>query len=138
MLRQLFILILISIIIAAFSFGNARQNSPAEKVKSFYLDKAEDFKKETEFLYKLIKDGKDKKQIQHQFLKARHAYKQIEIFVEYFFPFYAGKINGPPIPFFEENEPDKGEQSPAGIQVIESYIFPELNKKQKTSLQNEM
>ena len=61
--------------------------SPAEKVKSFYLAKAEGFKNETQVLYKLIKKGKNKKQIQQQFLKTRWAYKQIEIFAEYFFPF---------------------------------------------------
>jgi cytochrome c peroxidase len=55
-----------------------------------------------------------------------------------FFPFYAGKLNGPPIPFFEESEPDKMEQSPAGMQLIESYIFPRPNKKEKNLLQNEM
>src|SRR5687768_12567384 len=137
MLRQFFILFFIVIIIAAFSFRNAKPELPAEKVKSFYLDKAEIFKRETEVLFKLIKKGKNKKQIQQQFLKTRHAYKQIEIFAEYFFPFYAGKLNGPPIPFFEEADPDKGEQAPAGLQLIESYIFPNLNKKQKASLQNE-
>ena len=136
--RQFFILFFIILIIAAFSFRNAKAYSPAEKVKSFYLDKAETFKKETEILYKLIKKRTDKKQIQQQFLKTRDAYKQIEIFVEYFFPFYAGKLNGPPIPFFEESEPDKMEQSPAGMQLIESYIFPRPNKKEKNLLQNEM
>jgi cytochrome c peroxidase len=137
MLRQLIILVFIVLIIAAFSFKNEKLYSTAEKVKSFYLNKAESFKKETEVLYKLIKKGKSKKLIQQQFLKTRHAYKQIEIFAEYFFPFYAGKLNGPPIPFFEEAEPDKMEQLPAGMQLIESYIFPRLNKKQKAQLQNE-
>src|SRR5678815_3666386 len=113
MLRQLFILFFIVLLIAAFSFKNAKPDSPAEKVKSFYLGKAEGFKNETEILYTLIKKGKNNKQIQQQFLKTRYAYKQIEIFAEYFFPFYAGKLNGPPIPFFEESEPDKMEQSPA-------------------------
>src|SRR6187549_1957502 len=114
MLRQFLVAFFFVIFISAFSFKNRKPHLPAEKVKSFYLGKAEDFKKETEILYKLIKKGKNKKGIQEQFLKTRWAYKQIEIFVEYFFPFYAGKLNGPPIPFFEESEPDKMEQSPAG------------------------
>ena len=137
MLRQFSIVFFLVIIIAALSFKNEKSFSPAEKVKSFYLDKAEDFKKQTEVLYQLIKKGKSKKQIREQFLKTRWAYKQIEIFVEYFFPFYAGKLNGPPIPFFEESEPDKMEQSPAGMQLIESYIFPRLTKKLNAKLQNE-
>jgi len=136
MLRQFSIVFFLVIIIAALSFKNEKSFSPAEKVKSFYLDKADDFKKQTEVLYQLIKKGENKKQIQVQFLKTRWAYKQIEIFVEYFFPFYAGKLNGLPIPFFEESEPDMMEQSPSGMQLIESYIFPHLNKKQKTQLQN--
>jgi cytochrome c peroxidase len=136
MLRQFVIVCFLVILIAALSFKNEKWFSPAEKVKSFYLDKAQDFKKQTEVLYQLIKKENNKKQIQEQFLKTRWAYKQIEIFVEYFFPFYAGKLNGLPIPFFEESEPDMMEQSPSGMQLIESYIFPHLNKKQKTQLQN--
>ena len=137
MLRQFTIIFFLVLIVAAFSFKNAKPDLAAQKVKYFYLDKAEGFTKETEVLYKLIKEGKNKKKIQEQFLKTRWAYKQIEIFAEYFFPFYAGKLNGPPIPFFEESESDKMEQSPAGMQLIESYIFPRLNKKQEAQLQNE-
>src|SRR3954447_3009121 len=135
MLKQLSILLLFFFIIAAFSSENTSDSSPSIKVKNFYLDQAEKFKDEASVLDKLVKKG-DEKQIQEQFHKTRCAYKQIEIFAEYFFSFYAVKLNGPPIPYFEEADADILEQLPTGMQLIESDIFPHLNKKQKDQLQN--
>ena len=61
MLRQFVIVCFLVILIAALSFKNEKWFSPAEKVKSFYLDKAQDFKKQTEVLYQLIKKENNKK-----------------------------------------------------------------------------
>src|SRR6266487_394509 len=136
MLRQLFIILLLFLIVAGFSLKNATRYSPSQEIKTFYLNKAEIFKKKSTILYELIKKANEEK-IQQQFLKTRYAYKQIEIFTEYFFPFYAGKLNGPPIPFFEEADPDELEEPPRGMQLIESYIFPHLNKKEKNQLKDQ-
>lgn len=133
MLRQLILLLIIFIIIAGFSLKNTPAPSPSHDVKNFYLLKAENFKNETDTLYILIKKGNEK-QIQQQFLKARYAYKQMEVFAEYFFAFYAEKINGPSIPYFEESDPDELEEQPTGLQLIESNIFPHLNKEEKNHL----
>jgi cytochrome c peroxidase len=136
MFRHLFIVILFVSLVSEFALERVPQYLPSNSVKAFYLNKADSFRKESITLYKLTKEGTEQ-QIQQQFLKTRYAYKQIEIFTEYFFPFYARKLNGLPIPFFEEAEPDKMEQSPAGMQLIESYIFPHLNKKEKSQLREE-
>lgn len=66
------------------------------------------------------------KEIQQQFKKTRDSYKRIEVIMEYFYPYFAAKLNGPPIPFFEEGEPDKLQQEPEGLQLIESEIFPSI------------
>src|SRR4051794_18028148 len=135
MLKQLSIFLVFSLLLDAFSFENTTDSSPSNKVKSFYLCKAEKFKDEASLLNKFIKKG-DESQIKEQFFKTRYAYKQIEIFAEYFFSFYAVRLNGPPIPFFEEADADVLEQLPTGMQLIESDVFPHLNKKQKDQLLN--
>ena len=135
MFRYLLILSCLFLIFS-FSIRNSKLADPAQETRRFYKQKVDLFKTETTILYKLTKKNNEKL-IQQQFLKTRYAYKQIEIFTEYFFPFYAGKLNGLPIPFYEEAEPDKMEQLPTGMQVIESYIFPGLNKQEKKRLQAE-
>jgi|KBSMisStaDraftv2_1062788.scaffolds.fasta_scaffold68798_1 cytochrome c peroxidase len=135
MLRQSFILLLLFFLIAAFSFETSSNVSTSQEVKNFFLEEAEKFKLQTDTLNKAIKKG-DEKQIQEQFFKTRYAYKQIEIFAEYFYAFYAVKLNGPAIPFFEEADPDVPVQQPTGMQLIETDIFPHFNKKKKNELQD--
>lgn len=65
-------------------------------------------------------------EVQQQFRKIRDSYKRLELLMEYFYPFFAARLNGPPIPFFEEGEPDKLQQEPEGLQLIESELFPIL------------
>jgi cytochrome c peroxidase len=120
--------------IIVFSFFTKKIPTPAQNVKAFYLQQARQFETEIIQLQKLIVTGNEKK-LQQQFLKTRFAYKQIEIIAEYYFNYYAVKLNGPPIPFFEEDEPDRGQQQPAGMQVIEGMIFPHCNAANKKELQ---
>lgn len=119
--------------ITAFSFFIKKTPTPHEAVKLFYLQQAKQFENEIIILQKLVATGNEK-QLQQQFLKVRSAYKQMEAIVEYYFNFFAVKLNGPPIPFFEEDESDVGQQQPAGMQVIEGMIFPVFNKASKTAL----
>ena len=135
MLKQLSILLLLFLAIVSFSSKNTPKDASSKLAKSYYLDKAEIFRQQCDSLNTLIKKGNEKL-VQLQFLKTRDAYKQIEIFAEYFFPFYAVKLNGPSIPYFEEADPDVSQQMPSGMQLIESYIFPRLNKKEKDQLYN--
>ncbi|MEO6406161.1 MAG: cytochrome c peroxidase, partial [Ferruginibacter sp.] len=115
------------------SFIIEPESSDAERVQADYLQNAREFHRQVSVLKNTLASA-NKNQIQQQFILTRSAYKKIEIFVEYFFPFYAGKLNGPPIPFFEESEPDMGEQQPMGMQLIESYIFPNILLSKKNDL----
>jgi len=119
--------------IAAFSFFEKKKITPAQSVKLFYLQQAKQFENEVIQLQKLIATGSDK-QLQQRFIKARLAYKEIETIAEYYFSSAAVKLNGPPIPFFEEDEADIGQQDPFGLQVIEGMIFPVFNKSARTAL----
>jgi len=133
MKRKLLILALLSIIIAGFSY-KAGTDTNAAAAKKLYLKNAASFKKETTALLASIKKGNEK-DIQQQFLKTRAAYKKIELYTEYWFAFYAGKLNGPPIPFFEEAESDVMMQYPNGMQLMETWIFPHINMAEKKQLQ---
>ena len=124
------------IIVAAFAFFNVPPNSPAEKVKDQYLDGTGIFIKEATFLQAAIQSG-DEKKMQLQFFRTRIAYKKIEAIVEYYFNFYATKLNGPPIPFFSEDESDVLENIPYGMQVMEGLIFPHYNTKNRDELKKQ-
>lgn len=128
--------LIISILIfsvTAFSFLNTKKQEPAAAVKQFYLQQAKQLEDEIIILQKMAASPNEK-QLQQQFLKTRLAYKKIETIAEYYFNFFAVKLNGPPIPFFEEDEPDVGEQQPAGMQLIEGMLFPSGDKKNAAAL----
>ncbi len=134
--RKLFILSLLILLVTVFSFttGDQSTGSNAKAVKSLYLKNTENFKKEAAAFHRILKT-RNEKNIQQQFFKTRAAYKAIELYVEYWFAFYAGKLNGPPIPFFEEAESDVPMQQPSGLQLIESFIFPHINPSAKKQLE---
>lgn len=119
--------------IVVFSFFTRPETTPAESVKIFYLEQTARFKTEITRLQNLA-EKEQEKALQQQFIKTRLAYKQAEAIIEYYFNFFAVKLNGPPIPFFEEDEPDVGQQEPAGMQVIEGLIFPHYDISNKTAL----
>jgi cytochrome c peroxidase len=128
--------IIISVIIfsaTAFSFFIKNENPPAAAVKLLYLQQARQMEKEIVQLQKLLPAGNET-QLQQQFFKTRNAYKQAEAIIAYYFNYYANKLNGPPIPFFEENEPDLNQQPPLGMQVAEGLLFPHYKALNKAAL----
>jgi cytochrome c peroxidase len=133
MARYIFFTTLLVAIISLFSFFNTPILSKAQQVKQLYLKQTEVFIKQAKALQSAVESGYEKK-MQQQFLLTRAAYKQMEPIVEYYFDFYATKLNGPPIPFFEEDEADMPEQQPNGMQVIEEMIFPGYHVSNKAAL----
>src|SRR6478672_2629754 len=131
------IIVLLTIAVFSISFMlKTSEEDNASRIRTWYITECKSFEKESRSFEMAIATDNPKK-IQEQFFKLRRSYKRIEIFVEYFFPFYAGRLNGPPIPFFEEMEADMGMQLPKGMQLIESYIFPDLNPDTKNILVTE-
>ncbi|MBC7845210.1 MAG: cytochrome-c peroxidase [Flavobacterium sp.] len=101
------------------------------------------FKKDISFLKKevvelehLVQKQAASNQIQKQFLKSHEAYKKVEILSEYYFPTVSKAINGPVL---DEYEIDEGKTvPPEGFQVIEEFIFPKYNLKDKSELLNQL
>lgn len=133
MARYFFIILVLAGTCIIFSFINKTPFTAAQQVKQLYLKQAGVFIAETKSLQASIASA-DVKKMQQQFLKARAAYKQMETIVEYYFDFHAVKLNGPPIPFFEEDEADMPEQQPGGMQVIEEMIFSDYRKADRKEL----
>lgn len=107
-----------------FSFFYTGTGSPSsKKIKEHYLFLEKNFITSAKKLQQDIATGNEKK-LQEDFFSLRQSYKKIEPIIEYYFSFYAAKLNGPPIPFFEEAESDVPENIPGGMQVIETFLFP--------------
>ncbi len=122
-----------AILLFAF-FYTGSTGEPAQKVKQLYLQYVKDFAAQTKKMQAHIYAADDKK-LQQDFFALRISYKKIEVFAEYYFPFYATKLNGPPIVFFEEDESDMPANQPSGMQVMEGLLFakpvPAASKKLK-------
>ena len=137
MVRYVLLLSAMFIVVLFFSFGIKPHITPAQKVKNGYLAGLHTFINELKALQVVVDSG-NKTQIQTQFLLCRDSYKKIESVIEYYFDSYAINLNGPPIPFFEENEPTKSQTEPLGMQVIEGIIFPEYDLKNKPVMQYQL
>ncbi len=72
------------------------------------------------------------------FGRSRLAYKRIEWLLDYYQPFMAGHVNGPPVPEVEEDEPGQYLTLPTGLQVIEPYLFPHYDPAKKVALSREL
>ncbi len=126
-MKKIAILLVTTLFISAFWFKNGPPPNCAEKTKRQYLLFCREFTNAAKQLQQSVITS-DEKGMQQHFLTARLAYKKAEPVIEYFFPFYAVKLNGPPIIFFEESEADIPENIPGGMQVIEGMLFPAVTK----------
>ncbi|WP_183574588.1 cytochrome-c peroxidase [Mucilaginibacter sp. X5P1] len=73
----------------------------------------------------------NEKQLQQLFRDTRLAYKKFEWAAEYYQPIATRFINGPPV---KEVEIDGTTFNPAGLQVIENYLFPKYDKTKNKEL----
>jgi cytochrome c peroxidase len=83
------------------------------------------------FLFALQNNAGTGKDLQPLFLRLRLSYKKIEWAIEYFTPSNARLFNEAPV---EEVERSGTIIAPAGLQVMESFLFPEYDTTQKTKL----
>jgi cytochrome c peroxidase len=69
--------------------------------------------------------GAPSQEIQQLFFKARLAYKELEYLTEYFNPYTAKALNGPPLDKVEADDPNQTIIPPTGFQVMEELLFLE-------------
>lgn len=77
------------------------------------------------------------KTMQQQFRQARLRYKSIEALLEYYYELDLPKINGIPLASIEEEDPTLLRE-PQGLQVIESLLFPQYQKKNTALLADQL
>jgi cytochrome c peroxidase len=137
MRRYLLILSLLFLVVFCISFSNTRSLSSSQNVKKSYLQKLDTLITEIKELRVAVNAG-DYMKLQKQFLIVRASYKKTESLIGYYFDSYVTRLNGPPIPFFEESESYIMENEPLGMQVIEGFIFPEYDSRNDSALKYHM
>lgn len=116
-----------------FSFTLSESLNPEEKITQYYRAQLIQLQASIEQLKKAVIAGQSEPQIRSQFLKARFAYKKIELFAEYYFELDVSKLNGSALEFIEEEDPS-AQQEPQGLQMIETFLFPHYLPVKKDSL----
>ncbi|QIL40345.1 cytochrome-c peroxidase [Pedobacter sp. HDW13] len=117
-------------------FCKTETKSAAEQVKADFDQQLIEFQSIVDQkLFKAVQN-RNEKAIKESFLLARAKYKQLEYYIEYFFPSTAVMLNGAPI-----DEIELGEnliENPTGFQVMEEIIYEEPTKENRLELLNEV
>jgi len=123
------------ITIAGYSFFSCKRANPAPEkaIAQTLIAQIDTFSARKNKLLAAVKSGQaDEKQLQQLFLDLRISYKKFEWAAEYFDPAGSRFVNGPPV---QEIEMMSGQVfEPAGLQVIEAYLFPKYDISQKAAL----
>lgn len=110
--------------------------SKAEQVNDLYKHDLVVLQKEVAQLQHLVQVDATQNELHVQFLKAHQSYKRVEPISEYYFPSVSKAINGPDL---DEYEVDEGiTVPPAGLQVIEGFLFPVYDKTSKKDVIEEI
>ncbi len=124
-MKSLLFITLLFILITGAVFFSCKPNTrvPVKSISQHLLEQIDSFSSMTRaFRQSAENPSAQEKQVQELFLQTRLAYKKFEWAAEYFMPVVAQQVNGAPVP--EVEMPEKTVTEPAGLQVIESCIFP--------------
>ena len=107
--------------------------SPEKAIAQTLVAQVDSFSVLKNKLLAAIENGNaGEKQLQELFIQTRLAYKKFEWAAEYFSPATSRFVNGPPV---QEIEMTDGQVfQPAGLQVIETYLFPKYDQSKKEEL----
>ena len=139
MKKFVFVPLLLALIVgyAFYSCKPTIHNPPEKIVAQTLVEQVDSMTVCKNKLLAAAKSGKaDEKQLQQLFLQLRLSYKKVEWATEYFDPATSRFFNGPPV---QEIEMSSGQIfEPAGLQVMEGYLFPKYNISQKPQLINQI
>ncbi|GAB3818314.1 hypothetical protein GCM10028895_15420 [Pontibacter rugosus] len=106
--------------------------SPSEKAKLHLLSELDTLQHIAENeLLRLATTGSEDS-IRLAFHRTRQAYKQVELFTEYYAPTVSKELNGAPLPEIEVEETTVFE--PSGLQVIEEHLYPSFEEQNREVL----
>lgn len=125
--------LLIPVMVTA-AFLPDRAGSAGKPVyEQFLVDKIM-FQRQVEQLTAHVAADMPEDSLKAAFIRSRLAYKHIEWLLEYYQPFLASHVNGPPVVEVEGTEPGQTPILPTGLQVVETFIFPVYNPARKADL----
>lgn len=134
MKKFLYIATLFTITIGfVFFTGRQKPTAPEKAIAQTLLAQVDSFSAANNQLLTAAKQPHtDEQHLQRLFLQTRLAYKKMEWATEYFSPAVSRFVNGPPV---QEVEMAGGQVfEPAGLQVIEGYLFPHYDATKKKEL----
>lgn len=124
-MKKLFVISPLLFIICGLVCWGCHQPAPAPEkaITQTLLAQVDSFSAINNALLREVKSNTaNERQLQDLFLQSRIAYKTFEWAAEYFVPATSRFVNGPPVPEVELSSQQVFE--PAGLQVIESYLYP--------------
>jgi len=126
--------VLVAVISYAFFSNGEEKRTPAKAIAQVLLIQVNDlsvFLKD-KFQAAAESNSPNEKQLQQLFLQARLRYKKIEWAAEYFDAATTRSVNGAPVPEIEMGSGQVFE--PAGLQIIEGYLFPRYDASKQKDL----
>lgn len=125
----------ILLVLIGSTFFSCKQRPPEKAIAETLLTQIDSFVVAKNNLLAAVQIGSaNQAQLQALFLQTRIAYKKIEWATEYFSPAVSRFVNGPPVQEVETEAGTNQVFEPAGLQVIESYLFPRYAVDQKKEL----
>lgn len=121
---------------AAFILGSCsaddKKQTPQQAVQAYLEGQTDSLDLSLQELLQAVEKKESTVSLQEKFEKARICYKHLEPVTELYFPGFSETINGPAI---DEEEAYEGKVTKAtGFQVVEEYLYPEID----TSLHDEL
>ncbi|WP_420151175.1 cytochrome-c peroxidase [Spirosoma sp.] len=126
------------VVIAVMAFLPQETPSEGKRIYAQFITDKNRFHQQVEQLAHYVQVNAPVDSLQETFKRSRQDYKRIEWLLEYFQPFLASHVNGPPIIEVEENEPGQLLIYPTGLQVVEPYLFPTHDTTRKANLLREL
>ena len=109
-----------------------KQVVPEKAIAQTLVLQVDSFATAKDKLLTAVEANKDEKQLQQLFIETRLSFKKFEWAAEYFSPVITRFVNGPPVQEIEMTDGQIFE--PAGLQVIETYLFPKYDISKKSEL----
>lgn len=127
------------LLVAAIMAFLPRESPPeAKRIYNQFLIDRNRFHQQLQQLATYVQANAPADSLKEAFRRSRQDYKRIEWLLEFYQPFLASRVNGPPVPEIDEYEPGQTPILPTGLQVVEPYLFPSCDSTQKADLSREL
>ncbi|MBT1697812.1 cytochrome C peroxidase [Fulvivirgaceae bacterium PWU4] len=111
----------------------AQRETPSQQYKKIVAQQIDSLLSYTEHDFlSSARSSQNSEALQEVFFGLRKKYKRVELVTEYFMPVTSRFVNGPALPVLDTEEHKV--QDPQGLQVMEEFIFPQVDTASKEEL----